>query len=106
VVRLLDADPQIRLFVKLKLASCARAGDRAGLFCGLESLRGQARVATAATACLECTLSMRHAKSRLRACPHKNKLVGLPDAAHGQPIPAERARTHPCLTRFCKSDYS
>jgi hypothetical protein len=30
----LDAILQIRLFVKLKLTSCARAGDRAGLFRG------------------------------------------------------------------------
>jgi hypothetical protein len=30
--RMLDAWVQIRLFMKLKLASCARAGNRTGLF--------------------------------------------------------------------------
>jgi hypothetical protein len=28
---IVDAHPEIRLFVKLKLTKCARAGDRAGL---------------------------------------------------------------------------
>jgi hypothetical protein len=37
---LLDTIPQIRLFAKLKLRNCARAGNRTGLFVGAAATVG------------------------------------------------------------------
>jgi hypothetical protein len=87
VARPLDRDRQIRLFTKLKLAICARAGNRAGFFCALKSLdwfepRCRTRIAMSAAACsFHTKLQTASVVTRDRV---QNMLLDMPDAELGQ----------------------